>query len=74
MEKSKYAENLNILIFEFLRTIDFNLADLYKMFSINKQITLEKHEFVKGCQIFGIITRNNEKIEHIYKNNIMIQR
>ena len=74
MEQVKICRELEYFRIELSRTVDFNLADLYKMFSINKQITLAKHEFVKGCQIFGIITRNKEKIEHIYKNNVMIQR
>jgi Ca2+-binding EF-hand superfamily protein len=67
MEQVKICREIEHFKIELWHTADFNLADMYKMFSVNKQITLAKHEFVKGWQIFGIITRNKEKLEHIFK-------
>lgn len=67
MEQVKICREIEHLKIELCHTADFNLADMYKMFSVNKQITLAKHEFVKGCQILGIITRSKEKLENVFK-------
>jgi hypothetical protein len=47
-------------------TKDFNLADLFKIFSINKNDTLAKHEFTKGCELFGIKTKRKENLLNVF--------
>lgn len=68
-EQIKILREIEQLKLNLAQSQDFNLPDLYKMFSINKQVTMAKHEFVKGCQIFGIITKNKEKLEAIFNRH-----
>ena len=68
-EQIKILREIEQLKINLAQHQDFNLPDLYKMFSINKQVTLAKHEFVKGCQVFGIITKNKEKLEAIFNRH-----
>ncbi|CAI2361551.1 unnamed protein product [Moneuplotes crassus] len=66
MEQVKILREMEQLKVELCNTTDFNLPDAYKIFSINKVAQLAKHEFLKGCQIFGIITRKKEKLLSIF--------
>jgi len=48
MEQVKVCREIEHQRLKLSHTKDFNLPHLYKLFSTNKQVTLAKHEFVKG--------------------------
>jgi len=67
MEQVKILREVENLKLQLGHTTDFTLPDCFKMFSINRVPKLAKHEFLKGCQLFGIITRNKEKLIYVYE-------
>lgn len=48
MEQVKICREMEHVRLRLSHTTDFNLADIYKIFSVNKNVTLAKHEFIKG--------------------------
>ncbi len=48
MEQTKILREVEEHKIELLKMPDFNLADAYKIFSVNRLPQLAKHEFLKG--------------------------
>lgn len=66
MAQIKVAREIEHMRIKLSHTDDFNLADLYKLFSTNKETTLVKHEFLKGCQTLGIVTKKKDNLLMIF--------
>lgn len=66
MEQVSISRELEHYRLNLSHTEDFNLPDLYKIFSISKECTLAKYEFAKGCQIFGADQKHKEIIYDVF--------
>ena len=66
MEQVTLARELEHYRLNLSHTEDFNLVDLYKIFSISKESNLAKYEFIKGWQIYGVSPKNKDIIDDVF--------